>query len=246
VSAEADTASPGVPWSGPPTGAGLDTRLQAAARPSPMGEHAFVRALEAGRLPPARLAEWAHELHALSVGFPSRVAALIAVAPPGPLAAHALENLQEELGVQRLEAGGVRVDPAGGHGLLARRLAVALGAPPVAPPQPAPRSFAQALAAGRWAELAGWLFVGMELSVADTFPRLIAPLRRHAGLDDHALEFLILHQAADALHAARGIELLESAVAAEPSLEAEALRGARRGAVAWRTWLSHAARPVGS
>lgn len=229
----------------PSPDAELGARLRAAARPSPMAEHAFVRALEAGQLPPARLAEWARALHALSVGFPARVAALIAIAPPGPLSAHALENLQEELGVQRLAAGGARLDPEGDHGALARRLAVALGAPPIAAPQPTPRSFAQALAAGRWAELAGWLFVGMELSVADTFPRLIAPLRR-LGLDDHALEFLILHQAADALHAARGIELLEAAVAAAPSLEAEALRGARRGAVAWRTWLSHAARPVGT
>ncbi len=213
----------------------LRAALHSAATVKNTAESAWVQAVRAGTAPVCELARYAGVLWSLADGFPKRLSSVLAHCDDQAIRLSLLKNLLEEEGVQRYQQGELQFSAERGHGPLAAVLAKSLGQHAL--PATVPNTWLDTqLASGAWRAAFAFMGIGYEHSVPATFALLIKGLRQHYRLSEPALEFLELHCEADARHGDEAIELLVAACHTELDV-AQALNGARRGALSW--WLLH-------
>lgn len=212
----------------------MTERLWDVARREDVANAALVRAVRDGSCPRSVAQAYMTELAELASGFPSVLASIVALCPDRRTRLTVLANLLEEEGVERFEAHGAMVAPeASNHGVMALRVARALGAPHDAPLRHLRSAWMDsALARGEWLGALAFVTVGFEANVPPVFAELADGFRIHYGCSDEDLAYLLHHVGADAEHAADGIAVLAELARSERS-QAEALEGARHGVRAW-------------
>jgi pyrroloquinoline quinone (PQQ) biosynthesis protein C len=219
----------------------FEEALSAAARLD-MRRNPFVAAIVAGRCSRDQIRAYAAGLFALSDRFPLRLAATAAICDDPDVRLALLENLMEEEGVVRIEEGRLIRDDSRRHATVARRFALAAGASDDALLSASEHEAAtatwltEAIAGRRLAAALAYLTVGIEGSVPATLSLVADALSRHYQFADEDLEFLTSHVAFDAAHGAAGARMTARVVRSDAD-RADALEGARRGAVAW--WWFH-------
>jgi pyrroloquinoline quinone (PQQ) biosynthesis protein C len=205
-----------------------------------MARNPFVMSVCRGDAPRAAIRAYAEQLAVLADMFPSMLSSLMSMCDEPVIRRALINNLLEEEGAVGYGAHGVVFDPERRHGAVARRMTSALRSWP--PDDELRRTSEHAsfidrcLAERRWVSAVSFLTVGYEANVPPTFALLAPALASHYGLDDAALEFMILHIGADERHAETGAAMMES-IATTAERRAQALEGAVAGARAW--WALH-------
>lgn len=219
----------------------LEAALAAAAHLD-IRRNPFVAAIAEGRCSRQAIRRYAVAVFALSDRFPERLAATAAICDDPDVRLSLLENLLEEDGITRMENGRLIRHDRKRHASVARRFAIAAGASEEELIAASARErdtatwLQEALAARRAAAALAYLTVGIEGNVPATLTLIADSLSRHYGFGDGDLEFFTSHVALDEAHGATGARLTARMIRSD-SDRADALEGARRGAMAW--WWFH-------
>lgn len=218
----------------------LAESLLAAARFAPVERNPLVRAVAAGTLSRDALRMYVQWMASMALGFPRRIAAVLAVCDDADVRRLLIGNLLEEEGVVAfVPEEGVRIEPARRHGAMAIKLARAAGlAESEIAMHPPSAWFAERLAAGDWLGPFAYFAVGFEANVPATFRAIADPLMQHYRFTRDDLEFLIEHFVADERHGVEAAHLIARVARTDEARE-RALAGARRGGQAW--WAFHRA-----
>jgi pyrroloquinoline quinone (PQQ) biosynthesis protein C len=214
-------------------------RLRVAAGRRGYNGHPFVQSLQRRAYSTGALRYFARTLYRSTEEFVTLLYRLAAVCPLPHVRAQIVGNLLEEEGFAA-NANGVTYHPARRHAELCKRFALAVGLENEAlSPQTgwiSGRWLGAALQEGKWAAVLAHLTVGQESAAPTMFGATARALAEHYGIARPALAFFTEHVEADRVHAERGVELCAQ-VADTPTLEADVLEGARRGADhVWATY----------
>lgn len=222
----------------------MDFRTQLLDRASgwDMAENPFVQGLQSGRFSREALALYAHRLQQLVAQFPIRLARLAAICPDRAMRQHVLENLLEEEAFF-FEDGHLTGDESASHPALMRRFQAELPPPPEDAWNDRNQQLNQWLLDGAWPAVAAFLFIGIEHSVPPTFKKMIPALRTRYAISREALRYFTEHVGADALHSARGADML-AAHCHDAESHALALEGASLGGRSWYLFHSLCARDM--
>lgn len=211
----------------------MDFRTQLLHRASgwDMAENPLVQGLQSGRFSREALALYADRMRQLVDQFPILLVRLAAICPDRGVRQHVLENLLEEEAFF-FQDGRLTGDDTASHSALIRRFQAEL--PPLQEDAWSDRNqqLAQWLARGSWPAVAGFLFIGIEHNAPTTFKKIIPALRTHYAMGRDALEYFTEHVGADAVHSARGADLL-AAYCRDPESQTLALEGASLGGRSW-------------
>ncbi len=218
------------------------TQLLASASGWDMTENPFIQRLQSGYFSREALALYANRLGQLVNEFSRLLAHLAAISPDRAIRQHVIENLMEEEAFV-FENGRLTGDELLSHISLLRHFQAHLPTPPVDSWRSQNQLLDRWLADGAWPAVAGFLFIGLEHNSPPTFERMISALRTRYSFNSDALLFFTVHLGADAVHSARGADMLAT-YCRDPESQALALEGASVGGRSWYLFHSLCARDM--
>jgi len=212
--------------------------MKPATEAAGIGRHPFFSGLREGTISRDAIRRYAIDTWLLSITFPRRLAALIAMCENDAVRAELLHNLLEEEGFVARD-GALTQDAERRHYALSRRFALAAGATDdelQASLRDARATWVDgAITSGRLVAALAYLTVGFEGFVPDAYALLIEAFEAQYRFSSHDLEFFYLHRTADAAHADAGAKLVASLVRTDQDRE-EAREGVQHARTAWWWW----------
>ncbi|HYE73417.1 MAG TPA: iron-containing redox enzyme family protein [Blastocatellia bacterium] len=213
----------------------LRQQLIAATARYDIAVNPFVEGIGEGIYPQSSLHHFGKVVVEMASAFPYTLAAILSCCDNLDVRQSLLANLLEEEGGVSFKAGsGLVVDRTRRHSELAARFAQAVGVDIQDDCRlvEQPQWITQKLRERCWIGPLAYFAVGYELNVPFTFRALLGGLRTHYGFTDDELLFFTEHLDADERHGAEGIAMI-TAAAKTPSMQRDAIEGARRGALVW-------------